>query len=723
VPSWLTRLATGRRSRWAVIGAWVLVALALVPLQGKLQELAADESGAFEGRSAESTRAGDLIDDRFSEGSQVTAAVLYTREGGLLPEDRPRMAADAESLCASKAIRDLDRVITPDALACGDLGQNLGPATPTIGSVSQDATSAIMTVQTTDDATDSVVRVVEAIRAVVPGPDGDGLRAYVTGQAGFAADQSLALEGIDGTLMAITGVLVLLLLLALYRSPVMAVVPLIVVSLAYVVAAAIVYGLATAGAFRATGQATAILVVLMFGAGTDYCLLLVSRYREELGGGADAEAAMRRAVSRGGPAILSAGGTVVAAMLVLALADYKATQWMGPVLAVGVAVTVLAGLTLLPALVLTLGRRAFWPATPATTAPPVGPSAWRRVGELVARRAWLVTAIVLAVLVAGALGNLGGRGTLDFAEAFRSAPESVQGQQIIRAKYPPGQSAPLSVVTTAQASGAMVERLQNTSGIAAAETVSNADDGKLTLLSVVLEDDPFSDRATAFVPELRGIVRDAAAGDEALVGGIVAENHDARETLAADAKLIVPVTLALLLLIVAALVRAVVAPLYLIGTVVLSYAFALGASSLLFTHVLDQPDSDPTLPLFAFIFLVALGVDYNIFLVSRIREAAAERGTRAAVITGVEKTGSVITSAGLILAGTFGALMALELESLFQVGFTVALGLLVDTFLVRVFLVPGIAVLLGERNWWPRRARPTGCAEPDAGAGRKQAIA
>jgi RND superfamily putative drug exporter len=214
-----------------------------------------------------------------------------------------------------------------------------------------------------------------------------------------------------------------------------------------------------------------------------------------------------------------------------------------------------------------------------------------------------------------------------------------------------------------------------------------------------------------------------AAGEQALVGGIVAENHDARETLAADARLIVPITLLVLLLIVAALVRAVVAPLYLIGTVVLSYAFALGASSLLFTHLLGQPDSDPTLPLFAFIFLVALGVDYNIFLVSRIREAAAQSGTGAAVVAGVEKTGSVITSAGLILAGTFAALMALELESLFQVGFTVALGLLVDTFLVRVFLVPAIATLLGERNWWPRRSPTPTSTGPEAGTGPKQAVA
>jgi RND superfamily putative drug exporter len=709
VLAWLTRLGTGRRSRWAVIGAWALVALALVPLQGKLQERAADESGAFEGRSAESTRAGALVDARFSEGSETTALVVYTRPGGLQPEDRERIGADAAALCGSAAIPDLEKVITADALACGDLGKSLGPATPTIGALSQDGTTAITTVQTTDDATDRVVADVEAIRALVPPADGEGLRAHVTGEAGFAADQSLALEGIDGTLMAITGALVLILLLVLYRSPVMAVVPLVVVGVAYVVCAGLVYGLASAGAFRVTGQATAILIVLMFGAGTDYCMLLVSRYREELGAGEEPEPAMRRALARSAPAILSAGGTVVAAMLVLALADFKATAWMGPVLAAGVAVTVLAGLTLLPAVVLALGRRAFWPAVP--TGAPAGAGPWRRIGELVGRRAGLGTALARVLQLAGALGTLEGRGQLDFASAFRSAPESVTGQEVLRAKYPPGHSAPLSVVTSAEASGMLLERLGNVPEVAAAEVVSNADDGKLTLLSVVLEQDPFSDAAVAFVPRLREIVRDTAPGQPALVGGFVAESHDARETLAADARLIVPLTLVLVLLIVAALVRAVIAPLYLIGTVLLSYAFALGASSLLFTHVLGQPDSDPTLALFAFIFLVALGVDYNIFLICRIREEAAVHGTRAAVVAGVERTGSVITSAGLILAGTFAALMALELESLFQVGFTVALGLLVDTFLIRVFLVPGIATLLGARSWWPGRADDAGRRE------------
>jgi RND superfamily putative drug exporter len=696
----IAAIASGRRTRWVVIGAWMLLALALSPFQPRLQDAASNENEAFLSGSAESTRVNDLIDERFELGREVTAIVVYTRPGAPLTEDDyGQIDEEMRALCDRRAIPDLKSVVTPRGVACGNLEESLAPETPP-SQVSEDGSTALVTVATSNEDTSVVVENVLALRERLPGPEADGLQSRVTGEAGFTADASEAYEGIDQTLLAITLVLVLALLLATYRSPIVAMVPVLVVALAYLIAAGLVYGLLEAGAFDVTGQATAILIVLMFGAGTDYCLLLVSRYREEYRATGDASGAMMRAAERSGGAILSAGATVVAAMLVLSLADYRATQSMGPVLALGVAVMVVAGLTLLPALLSALGHRAFWPAAPRT-AQPERAGVWDRIVALVRGRPGTVTAVLLVLLGAGALGNLQGRGSLDFTESFRDPPESVLGLDVIRDDFGPGRAAPMQLVVDTDRAPAVTAAFDATASVETATMVSYSTDEQLILVDLELARDPFSEAAADAVPALREVGRDAAGGGTALLGGLTAETYDSREAQAADAALIAPLTLAVILLIVMALVRAVVAPLYLVGTVVLSFAFALGASSLIFTHLLGQPDSDPGLPLFAFIFLVALGVDYNIFLISRIQEERAGRDTPAAVEAGLRHTGGVITSAGLILAGTFAVLMALPVESLFQAGFTIALGILVDTFAIRVFLVPSLAVLLGERNWWP----------------------
>jgi putative drug exporter of the RND superfamily len=680
-----------------VIAAWVAVAAALAPLQGKLQDEASNENEAFLSRSAESTVVNDLLDTRFRTGQGVNAIVAYHREGGLTEADVQQIQAEAKSLCDSRAVPDLKLVVTPHGVACGEVVDSAAPETPAT-QVSDDNTTALVSIDTTNEDTAVVVRDVATLRRLFPDAGHGGLESYVTGEAGFTADASEAFEGIDRTLLAITLVLVLVILLVTYRSPVVALVPVVVVSLAYLIAAGIVYGLVSAGALEVTGQATAILIVLMFGAGTDYCLLIVSRYREELREGDAPEAAMLRATARTGPAILSAGGTVFVAMLVLGLADYRATRSMGPVLALGIAVMVLAGLTLLPALLTAVARRGLRPARQGRV--------WERVGHVVRTRPGTVTAAVLALLVAGALGNLAGRGSLDFAENFRDPPESVAGLELVKRELGPGRTAPMNLVVAGPRAPQVAGALAAMRDVAGTEQVSLSRDQRLLLIDVTLASDPFSDAATDAVPRLRAVAQRAAGGETALLGGLTAEAYDARRAQHRDAALLVPLTLALILLIVTALVRAVVAPLYLVGTVVLSYAFALGTSSLIFTHVLGWPDSDPALPLFAFIFLVALGVDYNIFLIGRIREEHARLPAREAAIAGLTRTGGVITSAGLILAGTFATLMALPIEALIQVGFTIAFGLLIDAFLVRVFLVPGIAVLLGERSWWPNRALP-----------------
>jgi putative drug exporter of the RND superfamily len=695
-------LALGRRARWVVIGTWVVLALALASFQPKLQTRAADESNTFRTRGADSTLAHTLLETRFAEGGDSNAVIAYRYDEGSIYSQSPRVIGAMEKICAGPEPRDLKAVVAPDSVICGTPGHDLGPQTgPSAFSSDTPESMVLLTAITSRDDTESVVRDVASIRRQLPGPEAKGLKSYVTGEAGFDADRSAAVEGIDGTLLAITGALVLVLMLLTYRSPAIAALMLGVVVIAYIVATGAVYGLVVAGATTVSGQSAAILIVLMFGAGTDYCLLIVSRFREELARGGEVDVAMTRAASHTGPSILASGGIVIAAMLVLGLADFNATREMGPILALGVAVMVACGLTLLPATLAALGTRAFWPAVPKPGDERTS-GRWTRIGQLVRRRPVLLASVCTGILVLGALGNLGGRGYLDLSEQYRDPPESVQGQELIRKRYPPGRVAPLDVVVSSEAAIPVRDALAHLKEVSDANTDSQSLDGKLISEQVLLKVDPFSQEAMDAIPRLREAIRNAANGELAVLGGATAENHDNQRALSGDAKLIVPLVLLLILLVLIALLRCVVAPLYVIGTVVLSFAFALGASSLAFTYLFGQPDSDPNLALFSFIFLVALGVDDNIFLMTRIREER-RRGlaTRDAVISGLERTGGVITSAGLILAGTFATLMALDLEALFQVGFTVCLGLLVDAFLVRTFLVPSIALLLDERNWWP----------------------
>jgi RND superfamily putative drug exporter len=739
--SGLARLASGRRSRWAVIGAWVALAAALAPFQAELAEHAADESETFLARGSDSAEAERLLSERFEAGDEVATTIVYrlpdTEE--YLGGEEDRIVADAVAICRSDAIADLKAVITPRGPACddaGDEGADLGPEIP-LSSVSGDV--ALTTVLTSDDDTPTVVADVEAIREIVPAPDPPAgeLGAYVSGQGGLDADRAAAVEGIDGTLMAISVALIVVLLLAIYRSPLVAAVPLGVVAVAYLVAAGAIWGLVSAGATTISGQTTAILIVLMFGAGTDYCLLIVARYRDELRRTDDVQAAMSEAAARTGPAILSAGATVAAALLVLGLADFNATREMGPILALGIAVMVLAGLTLLPAVLAVCGRRAFWPAIPrhipGETERSAG-GAWARVAAAVERRPAATAVVATAVLVLGAFASLDGREDLDFTESFRDPPDSVAGVEAIREAFAPGRAAPVDLVLSAPVSAEVIAPLADLPGVdvanwAAASDPANAGgpepgDDYLVKGEVILDADPFSEEAKRFIPELRAEVdrllatalaqRDGGEGGElALVGGLTAESYDTEHTVARDTRLIIPLTLILVLAILVALLRSVVAPLVVIASVGLSYLFALGVSSLVFTHVFGQPGSDPSLEIFAFIFLVGLGVDYSIFLVTRVREER-ERGlaTRPAVRAALARTGGVITSAGLILTGTFCSLMALTFEALFQFGFVIALGLLVDTFLVRVFLVPAALVWLGERSWWPQRTDRPG-REPD----------
>ena len=745
----ISSFATGRRSKWLVIAFWVALGLGLFSFQPKLQDATTNENEAFLPENAEATEVDDLLSDRdvFPDGREVDALVAYNRDGGLTSEDEARIAADALELaglaspepnsdCTHSELVGVLAIVDPNrGPVCGQAKLVAGPDSPSAAAngaapaqatedgapagtpslISDDRSTALLLVRTNTEDSEDVQDNVTRIRNVVPDSDAASgeLRAYVTGIAGIVSDSIEVFESVDTTLLLVTVSLVLFLLLAIYRSPVVALVPLFVVAIAYGIAAAAVFGLVEAGAVEVNGQTTSLLIVLMFGAGTDYCLLIVSRYREELRITDDKHEAMSHATERTAPAILSAGATVFAAMLVLTFADFKATQTMGPVLALGIAIMVLAGLTLLPALLAALGRNAFWPSIPrlgSEQAAPLG--IWRRIGHFVHDNPTLTLLAAVGILVLGSFGNLKDRGIVDFGEGFRDPPESVEGQRLIEERLEAGQTATTTIISPTQVVQEVAHAAETTEGVGGVAPGGFSEDESLVRVEVTLASDPFSDAASETIPILRERVSAAAREAEGahlagltdrtvLVGGLTAENYDTSQTLKSDAKLIVPLTLALIFVILCLLLRAVVAPLYLVATVVLSYGFAIGASTLIFTEIFNQPDSDPGLPTFAFIFLVALGVDYNIFLISRIREEAEHQVTKEAVITGLERTGGVITSAGLILAGTFCALMSLPLEALFQIGFTIAFGLLVDTFLVRSFLVPAIAFKLGERNWWP----------------------
>jgi len=495
------------------------------------------------------------------------------------------------------------------------------------------------------------------------------------------------------------------LLVIIYRSPIFWVIPLFAVLFAESLVRGLGTLLAEAGVVI-NGQTGGILLVLVFGAGTDYALLLTARYREELHRHEDKHDAMRIAIRQAGPGIVASAGTVVAALLCLALASVNSTAGLGPVGAMGVAIAALAMLTVLPAMLLIGGRRAFWPFVPrwgdqvedeAEVSWRRG--SWSRLGAWIERRhrpVWIVTTLALLAL---ALGTLTLDSNLTTANAFRGEIEAVEGQELLERSFPAGASAPTTVlVTDSEKAEAVRAAAADAPQVAAVGPIETGPPG--ARFDVTLTEDPFSRAGFAQIKPLRNELR-AVGGDAVLVGGPTAEEFDLRAAVRRDTLLLVPLVLVVVLAILTLLLRAVVAPLMLMGTVVLSFFAALGLSLLVFELFADFPGEDPSYPLFAFIFLVALGVDYNIFLMARVREEVLALPTKQAMLKGLAVTGGVITSAGVVLAGTFSVLAVLPLVALTQIGITVALGVLLDTFVVRSILVPALTFSLGERSWWP----------------------
>jgi RND superfamily putative drug exporter len=606
--------------------------------------------------------------------------VVYERSAGLSEADRTKAAEDVARFADIDGVNE--NVVGPVPAEDGQAIQVLVPIT--VG----------------EGGWEKLGVAVKEIREVIGTTD--GLKVYVTGPAGVAADSSEAFEGIDSTLLYAALSVVIIMLLLTYRSPVLWLLPVISAASALFTAQAVVYLLAKYAGLTVNAQSAGILTVLVFGAGTDYALLLVARYREELRRHEDRHEAMAFALYRAGPAIIASAATVGVSMLCLLFAEMNSTKGLGPVAAIGVAVALLAMMTLLPALLVTVGRWVFWPVKPQFGTPePTETGRWAGIGEAIARRprrVWVVTSLALGVMALG-LTSLN-VGVLSNKDSFVDKPQSIVGEEVLAKHFPAGAGQPVVVIAKASAAGEVRDTFATTRGIAdvSQPVVRNG----AVYLEGTLTDPPDGAAAKATVDRVRDAVH-ALDGADAKVGGGTAVILDAERAARNDNQLIIPIVLIVVFTILALLLRALVAPLVLIATVVLSFAAALGVSALIFEHVFGFAGVDASFPLFVFVFLVALGIDYNIFLMTRVREETHKFGPRRGAIAGLATTGGVITSAGLVLAGTFAVLATLPVVFIVELGFAVAFGVLLDTIIVRAVLVTALNLDLNHWMWWPSK--------------------
>ena len=682
----------GRWSKWAVVAFWLVVVALAGPLAGKLTSAEQNEARNWLPASAESTQVLEM-QSRVQSPNVIPAVVVYDRPSGITAADRAQAAADVKEFAAVPGVID---------------AQIAGPQPARDGQAIQ----TIVPVDLGRDGWDQAAPAADALRAIAD-QGGDGLSAHITGPLGTAADSADAFSGIDSTLLFAALAVVIVLLLVTYRSPVLWLLPVISAGVALITAQAVIYLLARHAGLTVNAMAAGILSVLVFGAGTDYALLLTARYREELRRHADRHKAMRVALCRAGPALIASAATVALALLALMVADLNSTSGMGPVLAIGVAVALAAMLTLLPALLVVAGRWIFWPVRPAVgSAEPTATGLWSRVGRAIAvrpRLTWVATTVLLGIMALGITG-LNATG-LSNAESFRGTPESVAGEQVLARHFPAGAGQPVVVVGNTGSGERLAAAFRDVPGITGV-TGPRAASGH-AWLEGTLTAAPDSPAASTTIDQARAALH-AVPGADAKVGGGTAINLDVQRAAAHDRDVIIPFILGIVLLILMGLLRAVVAPLILLATVVLSFAASLGVSALVFEHLFGFAGADTSFPLFVFVFLVALGIDYNIFLMTRVREEAQRRGPRQGALAGLAATGGVITSAGLVLAGTFAVLGTLPVTALTELGFAVAFGILLDTILVRSVLVTALNLDLGRWMWWPGRLARRPDARPAA---------
>ncbi|CRK62034.1 possible membrane protein [Alloactinosynnema sp. L-07] len=680
-----TRPSTARR-RWLLpallILGWLVVGAVGGPFAGKLSAVAEQDSATFLPRSAEATQVNEL-QARFADGKVLPAVVVAERLSGVTPAD--------------------DRFLA-DRLAKLDTIDGVVAAIRTTGQPPAAARQAVIAV----DGDLDPAEVVTAVRAVLAEGRPDGLTVLVTGPAAQLADLKEAFAGIDGLLLLVAGAVVVAILIVVYRSPLLPLVVLLSAVFALGLASLTVYLLAERDILDLNGQSQGILFILVFGAATDYALLLVSRFREELRDTDDRYQALRTSWLATIEPIAASAGTVVLGVLCLLFSDLNSNRGLGPVAAIGIAAALLATTTFLPAVLALFGRAVFWPLRPTLGSPhPETSGAWHRVASWIGRapRAiWIGTTLVLLVGVAF-LPQLKAGGTAQ-SEVFLTEVDSVAGQQVVSRHFPGGTGAPTIVIAKAERATEVLTATR-VDGVSTATVTAGRDgaprvvDG-LVKIDVVLADAADSAPAVDTVKRIRERVHQIP-GAEAMVGGPTAIQLDTQETSKRDRTVIIPIVLLVIFLVLALLLRSLLAPALLIGTVVLSFAATMGVAALVFNHILGFPGADPVVPLFGFVFLVALGIDYNIFLMTRVREESKTLGTRAGTLRGLTLTGGVITSAGVVLAATFAALAVIPILFLAQIAFIVAFGVLLDTLLVRSLLVPALAVDIGRAIWWPSR--------------------
>ncbi len=687
-------LVAGPRRKYAVLAAWLGLVAVAVSFAGQVFAIVEDSFDTFLADGAESREVLEL--QRELLGSETSSVVVvYERRGGVTASDRALATAHASEL--------RERYV-PQA-----------PSLPVVPAADGEALLYRIPISTASaqDAGDLLIDVVRDVRETVSPPD-DGLDVFVTGPGATSADSVEVFEGLETTLLLAPVLVVTVLLLLIYRSPVLFLIPLLSVLLAYQVASAVMYGLAKTFDLTVNSLGAGVLGILVYALGTDYALLLISRYRQELRHHPDKHKAMRVALARSGPAILGSASTVAAGMLCFLLADQSAARALGPIGAVAAFGAVAAMTTLLPALLLVFGRWVFWPAVPRPEIEPrESHGVWRNVASLVGRRPRIVWVVTTATLAAAAVGIVGFN--TPEQTPFRDVTESEEGQAVLAAHYAAGAGSPADIVAPAGQAADAAVAASRVAGVVDVEHVAEVD-GR-AFLQATLAAEPDTDAAYETIDSLR----DRLAPLDALVGGPDAVNLDRITTATADTQVVLPVVLVAVLLILCVLLRALVAPLLMIATMLLSFGAALGLSVVVFESVLGWNGQDANLPVLAFVFLVALGVDYNIFLLSRVREEATVVGTQRGVSRGLVLTGGVITSAGIVLAATFSVLITLPVTSIAELGFVVAVGVLLDTLIVRSLLMPALALDVGRGIWWPGRLART--ESRPAAAGQKSLVA
>ncbi|OIH92541.1 efflux RND transporter permease subunit [Curtobacterium sp. MCBA15_001] len=693
-----------------VIVVWLVVASVGGPFFGKISDVSTNDQTSFLPASADATKVQEQA-AAFRDETGAPAVVVLERDGGLRASD-------------TTAAADLARQL-------GDR-DDVESVSPVIPSADGDAVEIVATLTKAAETGDAVA----AIRADVDGVLPSGVQGYVTGPAGFTADLTEAFAGIDGILLGVALAAVLVILIVVYRSPLLPFLVLGTATFALTASILVVYALAKADVVTVNGQVQGILSILVIGAATDYALLYVSRFREALRDERTGWDATKAALRGSLEPILASGGTVIVGVLCLLLSDLNSNKALGPVAAIGIAFSLLAALTLLPALLLVFRRAAFWPLRPtfgSAHKAVTGPDArgvWAAVGRLVAKRSrtvWIVCTVGLLAMGSGLIG-LRADGVPQ-SDLVIGSSQARDGQAVLADHFPAGSGSPAQVIGEADRLDRLVTAIERTDGVDGVVAVSKESrsgtvpvgedasqqsapptqgsqayptvvDGRV-LLQATLTHTADSDAAEQTVRDLRTAVERADPG--AIVGGVTATAVDTNDTGIRDRTLIIPVVLVVILLILMLLLRSIVAPLVLIGSVIVSFAAALGVGALVFDHLFHFPGADPSVPLYSFVFLVALGVDYNIFLMTRVREETIRSGPHEGVLRGLGVTGGVITSAGVVLAATFAALGVIPILFLVQIAFVVAFGVLLDTIVVRSLLVPAIVYDLGRHAWWPSR--------------------